>query len=351
MTMQIFTHPEFDRHEQVAFFNEPDSGLKAIVAVHNTRRGPALGGCRMYPYPGEAEALTDVLRLARGMTYKSAISRLPLGGGKSVIIGDPRRDKTPALFEAFGRCLNDLGGRYIVAEDSGTTVKDLHTIATQTEHISGTGERPMPDGGVADGDPSPATAWGVLKGIEAAVRHALGRTDLEGLTVAVQGAGSVGRRLVAHLARAGARVRVSDVYEDRLLEVADTHGAEAVSPEEIYDVDADVFSPCALGAVLDDRTLARLKARVIAGAANNQLAEPRHGDALHRAGRVYVPDFAINAGGVIDIAGYRAGLSYTESLDQVGRIYETVAEILDRAEKENRPAHRVAEQMARDNLE
>lgn len=346
--MTVFEHSEFDDHEQVVFFHVPEAGLKAIVAIHNTRRGPALGGCRMYPYPDEAAALTDVLRLSRGMTDKSAIAGLPLGGGKSVIIGDPRHDKHRTLFEAFGRCLERLGGRYIVAEDSGTSVADLRTIGTQTAHIAGTGERPMPDGGTADGDPSPATAYGVFRGIEAAVGRLPGRSGLSGATVAVQGAGSVGRRLVDHLLAADARVWVSDVYADRLAGLPRRGEVTVVEPGAIYDLEVDVFSPCALGAVLNDDTVPRLKARIVAGAANNQLAEPRHGDALHRRGIVYVPDFAINAGGVIDIAGYRAGLSYTESLDQVAGIARIVNDILDRAEAEGRPSHRVAEAMARE---
>ncbi|HEX7026626.1 MAG TPA: Glu/Leu/Phe/Val dehydrogenase dimerization domain-containing protein [Gammaproteobacteria bacterium] len=348
--MSVRNHPEFDHHEEVVFFDEPSVGLKAIVAIHNTRRGPALGGCRMYPYESEDAALNDVLRLSKGMTYKSAISGLPLGGGKSVIIGDPQRDKSTALFEAFGRCLERLDGRYIVAEDSGTSVEDLHIIATQTRHVSGVGERQMPDGGVADGDPSPATAYGVLTGIQAAIRHGLGRDDLRGVGVAVQGVGSVGRRLVEHLRTAGARVTVTDVFRDRSRAVAAELGVTEVEPEAIYGAEVDVFAPCALGGILNDETIPRLKARIVAGAANNQLWRPEHGERLHTLGICYVPDFAINAGGVIDIAGYQAGLSYAESLEQVGRIGGTITEILRRARAENRPTAQVALEMAQENL-
>lgn len=348
--MSVRNHPEFDHHEEVVFFDEPSAGLKAIVAIHNTRRGPALGGCRMYPYESEDAALNDVLRLSKGMTYKSAISGLPLGGGKSVIIGNPRHDKSRELFETFGRCLERLNGRYIVAEDSGTTVQDLRIIATQTPHVSGVGERRTPDGEVADGDPSPATAYGVLRGIQAALRDALDRRELRGIGVAVQGVGAVGRRLVRHLCEAGARVVVTDVFPERRRAVAAEFGLAAVEPDVIFDADVDVFSPCALGGVLNDETIPRLKARVVAGAANNQLLTPDHGDRLHARGIVYVPDFAINAGGVIDIAGYQAGLSYAESLEQVGRIGATVAEILRRARAENRPTHEVAWEMAQENL-
>lgn len=349
--MSVRNHPEFDHHEEVVFFDEPAAGLKAIVAVHNTRRGPALGGCRMYPYESEDAALNDVLRLSKGMTYKSAISGLPLGGGKSVIIGDPRRDKSRKLFEEFGRCLERLNGRYIVAEDSGTTVQDLRIIATQTSHVSGVGERRTPDGEVADGDPSPATAYGVLMGIQAAVRDGLERGDLRGIGVAVQGVGAVGRRLVRHLCEAGARVVITDVFPERCRAVADEFGLAAVEPDAIYDAEVDIFAPCALGGILNDETIPRLKARIVAGAANNQLLTPDHGDRLHARDIVYAPDFAINAGGVIDIAGYRAGLSYAEGMERVGRIGATVAGILRRARDENRPTHRVAEEMARENLD
>ena len=344
--MDVFNHSEFDSHEQLVFFNEPQAGLKAIVAIHNTSRGPALGGCRMYPYATEAAALTDVLRLSKGMRYKSAISGLPLGGGKSIIIGDPRRDKSQVLFEAFGRCLERLGGRYIVAEDSGTTVEDLRIIASQTQHISGIGERSKPDGGVADGDPSPATAFGVFQGITAAAEHVFDANSLTGLTVAVQGVGNVGRRLVAHLVEAGANVVVTDVYPDRVCDVVSAYQVESVEPAAIYSVTADVFAPCALGAVLNDHTISQLRVKIIAGAANNQLGESRHADSIQRRDICYVPDFAVNAGGVIDIAGYLAGLSYTQSMAEVANIYDTVTEVLRLAGDRRQTTLAVAEEIA-----
>lgn len=300
----------------------------------------------MYPYPDESAALTDALRLAKGMTLKSAISGLPLGGGKSVIIGDPQRDKTPELMAAFGRCLESLAGRYIVAEDSGTSVDDIRVIASQTQYISGLGERPMPDGGVADGDPSPATAYGVFKGIQATVEHVWQRDDLRGLKVLVQGVGSVGRRLVKHLLDAGAEVLVADVYQDRVGELLNSYAVTKVSANEVYSAEVDIFSPCALGAILNDQSIGQLQAKVIAGAANNQLAEPRHVKALAEKGIVYVPDFAINAGGVIDIAGYQAGLSYSESMQQVAGIYETVGTILQFAQRKQQTTLAIAEEMA-----
>jgi leucine dehydrogenase len=348
--MDVFEHPEFDSHEQVVFFRVAEAGLKAIVAIHSCVRGPALGGCRMYPYASEMDALTDVLRLSRGMTYKSAISGLPLGGGKAVIIGDPRHDKSVELFEAFGRCLEHLGGRYIVAEDSGTSVEDLRIIAAHTRHVSGIGERPMSDGSIATGDPSPATAYGVLKGIEAAVRHVYGKNDLAGLKVAVQGAGNVGSRLVRHLTEAGAKVWICDVYPDRAAAVVERFGAKAVPTDGIFELQVDVLSPCALGAVLNDASIPKIKARIVAGAANNQLAESRHALALQEKGICYVPDFAINAGGVIDIAGYQAGLSYKAGMQEVAKIYQTILMILNAARTGSRLPVEVAEEMARMNL-
>lgn len=348
--MAVFRHSEFDNHEQVAFFREPAANLTAIVAIHNTVRGPALGGCRMYPYSSEDEALHDVLRLSRGMTLKSAISRLPMGGGKSVIIGEPARDKTPELLRAFGRCLERLGGRYIVAEDSGTTVQDIRAMATQTSNVSGIIERPIPGGGTADGDPSPATAWGVYMGMRAAARMELGREDLNGLSVGVQGAGAVGSRLVAHLKDAGAQVYISDVLPQRAQEMARRHSVTPVAPAEIYELPLDIFSPCGFGAVLNEHSIPRLRARIVAGAANNQLAAAVDAARLRERGILYVPDFAINAGGVIDIAGQRAGLSYAESMRQVEGIYDTVTRIVEESRRLGVDTHQVALRMAETNL-
>lgn len=348
--MAVFMHPEFDNHEQVVFFREPRARLTAIVAIHNTARGPALGGCRMYPYASEDEALHDVLRLSRGMTYKSAISRLPMGGGKAVVIGDPARDKTAVLLQAFGRCLERLGGRYIVAEDSGTTVQDIRVMAGETSYVSGIAERPMPEGGLADGDPSPATAWGVYAGMRAAARLELGRDNLQGLRIGVQGAGAVGSRLVGHLTQAGARVWVSDVMPRRAEETAGRFGATAVAPAEIYELPLDIFAPCGFGAVLNDHSIPLLKARIIAGAANNQLAAAADAARLHQRNILYVPDFAINAGGVIDIAGQRAGLSYPESMRQVEGIYDTVTEIVQQSRRLGIDTNQVALRMAEENL-
>ncbi|WP_428605991.1 Glu/Leu/Phe/Val dehydrogenase dimerization domain-containing protein [Sedimenticola sp.] len=344
--MKLFTHHEFDNHEQVVFCHDKASGLKAIIAIHNTHRGPALGGCRMYPYASEAEALNDVLRLSRGMTYKSAIANLPLGGGKSVIIGDPRRDKTPALMRAMGLAVERLGGRYIVAEDSGTHVADMQLIGEVTNHVSGIAEKCDAEGNCRNGDPSPMTARGTFVGIQAAVRHRLGRDSLQGLRVAIQGVGNVGHHLAKHLHDAGAQIWVSDINREAVQHMVNELGAVAVANEEIYDQDVDVFAPCAMGAILNDETIPRLRARIVAGAANNQLAEKRHGSILTEKGILYAPDYVINAGGVIDVCYERNATDPQQIVRQVDAIGETLSEIFNRAEQQHRPTDELADQLA-----
>ncbi|WP_428625358.1 Glu/Leu/Phe/Val dehydrogenase dimerization domain-containing protein [Sedimenticola sp.] len=344
--MKLFTHHEFDNHEQVVFCHDKASGLKAIIAIHNTHRGPALGGCRMYPYASEAEALNDVLRLSRGMTYKSAIANLPLGGGKSVIIGDPRRDKTQALMRAMGLAVERLGGRYIVAEDSGTHVADMQLIGEVTNHVSGIAEKCDAEGNCRSGDPSPMTARGTFVGIQAAVRHRLGREDLHGLRVAIQGVGNVGHHLAKHLHDAGAQIWVSDINREAVQHMVNELGAVAVANEEIYDQDVDVFAPCAMGAILNDETIPRLRARIVAGAANNQLAEKRHGSILTEKGILYAPDYVINAGGVIDVCYERNATDPQQIVRQVDAIGETLSEIFNRAEQQHRPTDELADQLA-----
>jgi leucine dehydrogenase len=336
--MTLFSHPEFRAHEGVYFAHDAASGLKAIVAIHNTTRGPAVGGCRMWPYADEAAAITDALRLSRGMTYKSALAELPFGGGKSVIIGNSARDKTPELLRAMGRAVERLGGAYVIAEDVGTTVFDMDTVATATKHVACTSE--------GSGNPSPYTALGVLCGIEAAVQYKLNRNagDLDGVRVAVQGLGQVGYALCRSLKELGARLFVSDIAADRVARASAEFGATAVAPEAIYDADADVFAPCALGGILDERTIARLKARIVAGAANNQLAEDRHGALLTERGILYAPDYAINAGGVIEIAFAKQGDAAIRR--RVEGIRATLLEIFGRADAEHAPTHRIADRMA-----
>jgi leucine dehydrogenase len=323
--MSVFQHDDFDDHEQVVFFKDDDTGLRAIIAVHNTNRGPALGGVRMWPYSSDQEALRDVLRLSRGMTYKSALAGLPFGGGKSVIIGDPRKDKSDSLMRAMGRCVEKLAGRYIAAEDSGTSVDDIRQMATQTEYVAGVANKSTRGGDVRSGDPSPVTARGVYVGLEAAVRHKLGRGDLDGTKVAVQGVGNVGRCLVDYLIDAGARCWITDIHAQRVARVADETGASPVGAEDVFDLDVDVFAPCALGAVLNSESIPRLRARIVAGAANNQLEQRMHGEMLMREGILYAPDYVINAGGVIDVAFERTGYDLDAVVSKVDEVADDLA--------------------------
>ncbi len=337
--MEIFAHPEFDGHEQVVFGHDAASGLNAIIAIHNTRLGPALGGCRMWPYASEDEALTDVLRLARGMTYKSALAGLAYGGGKAVILGDPRKDKSQALFLAMGRLVDSLGGRYTTAEDVGTSVDDVEVMARATRHVAGTRT-------AGAGDPSPSTAYGVFVGIRAAVAHKLGRNSLDGVAVAVQGVGHVGYHLCRLLYQAGAWLTVTDIDGVAVERAADEFGAEPVAPAAIYGIPGEVFAPCALGAVINDETIERLQAPIIAGSANNQLAEPRHGVELMRRGVLYAPDYVINAGGVINISHEDPAYDKRAAVNHVARIHDTLREIFGRAKAAGIPTSEAADRMA-----
>jgi leucine dehydrogenase len=336
--MPVFDSVDFDNHDQVVFCNDAASGLKAIIAIHNTARGPAVGGCRMWPYRSEEEALTDVLRLSRGMTYKSAVARLPFGGGKAVVIGNPRTDKSERLFRALGVFVESLGGRYVVAEDVGTSPADMDLVRKETRHVAGIA------GG--SGDPSPATAFGVYQGLRAAVAHRLGRETLDGLSIAVQGLGHVGACLCRRLAADGARLFVSDIQTDAVRRAVAEFGATAVQPEAIYGQDVDVFAPCALGAVINDETVPRLKARVVGGAANNQLAEDRHGEALRRRGILYAPDYVINAGGIINILYEAPDYDQAKAFAHIAGIHDTLTEIFARAEAEGVPTNVAADRLA-----
>ncbi|MDC7824573.1 Glu/Leu/Phe/Val dehydrogenase dimerization domain-containing protein [Pseudomonas sp. BLCC-B13] len=348
--MPVFTHIDFDHHEQVVFGHDPASGLKAIIAVHDTTLGPALGGCRMWSYASDEEALRDVLRLSRGMTYKSALARLPLGGGKAVIIGDPRSGKSEALFQAMGDFVDRLGGRYITAADSGTGVAEMQIMAQRTRHVAGAGQREAFDGGSRDGNPSPSTAYGVFVGIRAAVRHRLGRDDLKGLKVAIQGVGEVGFSLAKHLKDAGAELWVTDIFEANQRRAVEQLGARAVGQHEIFGLDVDVFAPCALGAIVNPQTLEALRAPIIAGAANNQLASPELAEQLQRRGVLYAPDYAINAGGIIDVCYERTGGSTAALKAHIEGIETTLAEIFQRAEAEGATTTAIADRMARERL-
>lgn len=343
--MSVFDHIEFDGHEQVAFFNDKNTGLQAIIAVHNTNLGPSLGGCRMWPYASSAEALNDVLRLSKGMTYKAAMAQLKLGGGKAVILGDPRKQKSPELMAAMGNFVEQMGGRYITAEDSGIAVSDIKLMAKNTKHVSGIQAKYRFDGGEADGNPAPSTAYGVFKGLEASVKFAL-NSDLQGVKVAIQGMGHVGYRLAEHLHNKGAKLFVTDIYPDNVNLAIEKLGATAVQPDEIFDLDVDVYAPCAMGASVNQHTLQRLKAKVIAGAANNQLAQESVGEALRKKGILYAPDYVINAGGVIDIYHQRM-LSTAEAMrSHIEGIADTLTQIYERADAEQLPTNVISNRMA-----
>ncbi len=340
---RTLTVPEF---ENILRCRDPESGLNAVIAVHDTTLGPAMGGCRMWRYASDDEALADAQRLARGMTFKAALAGLPLGGGKAVIIADPGSDKSAELFRAFGRAVDHLRGRYITGEDVGTSVEDMEAVRSQTRHVAGLA------GG--SGDPSPMTALGVLHGIRAAVRHRYGTDTLDGITVAVQGLGHVGLQLCRLLHDAGARLVVSDVAPEPVERAADEFGALAVGPDAIAGAEAEVFAPCALGGAVNRAMRSRLRARVVAGAANNQLASPEDGVALHRDGVLYAPDYVINAGGLINVAQdilYR-GEPYDRAAvaAAVAGIGHRLDAIFEASARGGRPPGQVADAMARECL-
>lgn len=314
-------------HEQVVFCQDKASGLKAIIAIHNTTLGPALGGTRMWNYANEVEALNDVLRLSRGMTFKASISGLNLGGGKAVIIGDSYTQKSEALFRRFGKFVESLSGKYITAEDVGISPKDMEYVNMETNHVSG-----LPKSLGGSGDPSPVTAYGVYMGMKAAAKKQFGSDSLKGKKVAVQGVGHVGETLVKHLAKEGAILSISDINLDRVKAVAQEYGASVVEGDGIYDVDMDIYAPCALGATINDKTIDRLKCSVVAGAANNQLDnEELHGQMLREKGVVYAPDFLINAGGLINVYREVEGISEARAMELTENIYNTTLDIFDRS--------------------
>lgn len=337
----MFHHPSFDGHELVAFASDAASGLRALIAIHNTVRGPSLGGCRVWTYASDDAALTDALRLSRGMTYKAAMADLPLGGGKSVMIVPERGASTPEMFAALGRAIEGLSGRYIAAEDVGSSPADMAVVRRETRHVTGLDPA---DGG--RGDPSPMTAFGCFMGVRAAARAALGRDDLEGVHVALQGLGHVGFALAGHLAAAGARLTVADLDPGRVARARAEFGAAAVAPDEITLVAADVLSPNALGAGLNTETVPRLDVRAVAGGANNQLASPADGAALHRRGILYAPDYVVNAGGVIKMCGEINDWSDAEITRRTEAIGERLAAIFAESAATDTPPGEVADRMA-----
>jgi len=320
-------------HEQVVLCAQPDAGLKAIIAIHNTVLGPALGGVRMWPYKTEEAALRDVLRLSRGMTYKAAISGLNFGGGKAVIIGDPHTDKTEVLFRAFGKYVDSLGGRYITAEDVGIEVRDMEWVYSETTYVSGI---PKELGG--SGDPSPVTAYGVYMGIKACAKKAYGTDSLEGKRIAIQGAGHVASHLAEYVSKEGAKIYITDIYREKAEEVAQITGAEVVDTNNIYGLDVEIFSPCALGGIINDDTIPYFKCDIIAGGANNVLdSEEKHGRILLDKGILYAPDYVINAGGIINLSGEFEGYGEKRAYKITSRIYDTILNILNYSETNNMP--------------
>jgi len=347
---EVFAELAKRDHEQVVFCRDEISGLRAIIGIHSTVLGPALGGCRMYPYKSERDALIDVLRLSRGMTYKAAVTGLNLGGGKCVVIGDPKSDKSELLWRALGRFIEGLNGRYITAEDAGTTMDDMEHIRMETSWVVGI-SRAL--GG--SGDPSPVTALGVFSGLRAAVEMVYDRSSLDGLTVAVQGCGHVGHYLIGHLVRAGAKVVTADVDSETLgntLEEYKGYGVTSVHPDEIYDVECDIFAPCAMGGSINAQTIPRLKCKIVAGAANNQLeSEKTDGKQLQEKGILYAPDFIINAGGLINVANELEGYNQERALKQATAVYDILKRVLQRGTGDNIPAHRAANNLAMDRIE
>ncbi len=336
--MNVFPAMVGTEHEQVLFAYDPVSGYKGIIAIHDTTLGPALGGCRFWNYASEEEALTDVLRLSRAMTYKAAVAGLNLGGGKSVIIGDYRTPRRESVFRAHGRAVESIKGRYITAEDVGTSVEDMDYVHMETEYVVGIVGR--------SGDPSPVTAYGVYRGIKACAQQRYGDSSLKGKTVSVQGLGHVGYYLCENLAAEGAQLLVTDIHEEKVARAVEDFGAEAVEPDAIYGVEADVFAPCALGAVINSETIPQLRVDVVAGAANNQLATEEDVGALGERGILYAPDYVINAGGLINVYSELAGWSTDRSKRKAAEIFQTLLEIFDLCERENMTTAEAADRIA-----
>ena len=343
----VFGQLSFDNHEQIVFCNDKDTGLKAIIGIHNTVLGPALGGTRMWHYNNEWEALNDVLRLSRGMSFKAAITGLNLGGGKAVIIGNAKTQKTPELMKRFGEFVHSLSGKYITAEDVGMETSDMDLVREVTPYVTGISES---KGGA--GNPSPITAYGVFMGMKAAAKYKFGTNILEDKSVLVQGIGHVGESLVEHLTNEGAKVIISDINEERLNAVSLKYGAQIYTGNDIYSEAVDIYAPCALGATINDETINKIQAKVIAGAANNQLAnEQIHGQMLQDKGIVYAPDFLINAGGIINVYAELENYGKTEIMRQTENIYNTTLEILSNAGSNNLTTHQAALDIAQGRID
>lgn len=344
--MEIFKRMEEHDYEQLVFCQDKTSGLKAIICIHDTTLGPALGGTRMWNYATEEEAIEDAIRLGRGMTYKNAAAGLNLGGGKTVIIGDPLKDKNEEMFRAFGRFIQGLNGRYITAEDVGTTVADMDLIHEETDFVTGI----SPAFG-SSGNPSPVTAYGCYIGMKAAALEAWGDDSLEGKTVSVQGVGNVAYTLCAHLHQEGAKLIVTDINQEAVARAVRDFGAIAVAPNDIYSQQADIFAPCAMGAIINDDTIPQLRVKVVAGSANNQLKEERHGDELEALGIVYAPDFVINSGGVINVADELYGYNNERAMKRVETIYDSITRIFAISKRDGIPSYQAADRMAEERID
>jgi leucine dehydrogenase len=343
----VFGQLSFNDHEQIVFCNDKDTGLKAIIGIHNSVMGPALGGTRMYNYSNEREALNDVLRLSRGMTFKAAITGLNLGGGKAVIIGDAKTQKTPELMRKFGEFVHSLSGKYITAEDVGMETSDMDIVRDVTPYVTGISEE---RGGA--GNPSPVTAYGVYMGMKAAAKHQFGSDSLAGKKVLVQGIGHVGETLVDYLTKEGALVTIADINEERLYQVGTTYNAAIYTGEDLYSADVDIYAPCAMGATINDATVHKIKAKVIAGAANNQLADENvHGAILQERGILYAPDFLINAGGIINVYAEIAHYNKAEIMSKTENIYNTTLEIIDYAKSNDITTHHAALSIAQERID
>ncbi len=336
--MQIFDTIASMGHEQVVLCHDAATNYRGIIAIHSTILGPALGGTRFWNYASDDEAIVDALRLARGMTYKNAVAGLNLGGGKSVMIGDNKTRDRELLFRSHGRFVESLGGRYITAEDVGTSTADMDYVHMETKNVSGLAGR--------SGDPSPVTAHGVFRAIQASAKEKWGKDDVNNRTVAVQGCGHVGYFLAKELHESGAKLVVTDIDAERVKRVVSEFGAKAVAPEEIYGAAADIFAPCALGAIVNDKTIPQLKVQIVAGAANNQLLEERHGDMLEKKGILYAPDYVANAGGVINVYSELAGWTSARAFRKADEIYDTVLKVFSIAKQDKVPTYRAADRLA-----
>lgn len=341
--MKIFEYLEKYDYEQLVFCQDRNTGLKAIIGIHDTTLGPALGGTRFWNYESEEEAIIDVLRLSRGMTYKSAAAGLNLGGGKAVIIGDPEKLKSEELLRTFGRYVEGLAGRYITAEDMNIGTQDVAYINEETDYVVGLEGK--------SGNPSPVTAYGVFRGILAAANEVFGSDDLTGKVVAVQGLGAVGYHVCKHLHESGAKLYVTDIKKDNIERVVNDFGATAVAPDEIHKIECDIYAPCAMGAVINDFTIEQLKCKIVAGAANNQLAEEKHGDMLKEKGILYIPDYVINAGGVINVYEEIQGYNRERAMNRAANIYNVVKKVIEISKRDNISTSKAADRMAEERIE